>query len=218
MSLVRGFSPETGRCGLHVSETRHPARRHRAPSAADGPWAIWVRRGQWYVRPSAGPTRRTITVTEADAREEADRVATGPGFTGHLAERIGAAARASAVFGEAVQGQGVTVIPVARAKWGFGGGSGGRDGEQGAGGGGGTSVSPVGYIELRAGEARFRRIDNRARIAAAAAACGLSGAIAFRLGRMRRPKASRAGRAGVKWLVLKPAGMGLRLLRRGGAS
>jgi hypothetical protein len=159
-----------------------------------------------------------ITVTEADAREEAGRVATGPGFTGHLAERIGAAARASAVFGEAVQGQGVTVIPVARAKWGFGGGSGGRDGEQGAGGGGGTSVSPVGYIELRAGEARFRRIDNRARIAAAAAACGLSGAIAFRLGRMRRPKASRAGRAGVKWLVLKPAGMGLRLLRRGGAS
>jgi sporulation protein YtfJ len=163
---------------------------------------------------SAGPTWRTITATEADAREEADRVAAGRGFTERLAERIGAAARASAVFGDTVEGQGITVIPVARAKWGFGGGSGGRDGEQGAGGGGGTSVSPVGYIELRAGEARFRRIDNRARIAAAVAACGLSAAVAFRLGRMRRPKAGRAGRAGVKWLLLKPAGMSFRLLRR----
>jgi hypothetical protein len=163
---------------------------------------------------SAGPTWRTITATEADAREEADRVAAGRGFTEQLAGRIGAAARASAVFGDAVEGQGITVIPVARAKWGFGGGSGGRDGEQGAGGGGGSSVSPVGYIELGAGEARFRRIDNRARIAAAVAACGLSAAVAFRVGRMRRPKAGRAGRAGVKWLLVKPAGMSFRLLRR----
>jgi hypothetical protein len=157
-------------------------------------------------------------VTEADAREEAVRVATGDGFTERLAERVGATARASAVFGDAVEGQGVTVIPVARAKWGFGGGSGGRDGEQGAGGGGGTAVSPVGYIELRAGEARFRRIHNRARLAAGAVACGLAVAIAFRVGRMRRPRAGRAGRAGVKWLVLKPTGAGLRLLRRGARS
>jgi Sporulation protein YtfJ (Spore_YtfJ) len=157
-------------------------------------------------------------VTDADARDEANRVATEPGFTERLAARIGATARASAVFGDAVEGQGVTVIPVARAKWGFGGGSGGRDGEQGVGGGGGTSVSPVGYIELRAGEARFRRIHNRAQIAAAAVAWGLSAAIAFRLGRMRRPKAGRAGRAGVKWLVLKPVGMGFRLLKRGASS
>ena len=154
-------------------------------------------------------------MTEADAREQADRVATGPGFTEHLAERIRGTARASAVFGQAVEAQGVTVIPVARAKWAFGGGSGARDGEHGGGGGGGTSVSPVGYIELSAGEARFRRIHNRARIAAAGGACVLSAAIAFRLGRLRRPTAGRAGRAGVKWLVLKPVGMGFRLLRRG---
>ena len=157
-------------------------------------------------------------MTEADAREEADRVATGHGFTERLAERIGTAARASAVFGEAVEGQGVTVIPVAGAKWGFGGGSGGRDGEQGVGGGGGASVSPVGYIELRAGEARFRRIHKRSQIAAAAVACALSAAVAFRVGRMRRPRATRAGRAGVKWLMLKPAGMGFRLLRRGASN
>jgi uncharacterized spore protein YtfJ len=155
-------------------------------------------------------------VREAEATDEAERVATGQGFTERLAERVGAAARASAVFGEAVDGQGVTVIPVARAKWGFGGGSGVREDQQGTGGGGGTSVSPVGFIELRAGEAHFRRIHNRAQIAAVVMGTGLSTAIAFRLGRMRRPKAGRAGRAGVKWLVLKPAGMGLRLLRRAG--
>ena len=60
-------------------------------------------------------------MSEAGTRDEAERVATRPGFTEHLAETIGAAARASAVFGEPVEGQGVTVIPVARAKWGFGG-------------------------------------------------------------------------------------------------
>jgi len=48
-------------------------------------------------------------------------------------------------------------------------------------------------------------------LAAGAVACGLSAAVAFRVGRMRRP---RAGRAGVKWLLLKPAGMGFRALRR----
>jgi hypothetical protein len=166
----------------------------------------------------SGPTRRTITVTEADARQEANRVATRQGFTEQLAERVGAAARASAVFGEPVEGQGVTVVPVARARWGFGGGSGGRDGEEGAGGGGGTAVSPVGYIELRAGEARFRRIHNRARIGAAVAAWGLSTAVAFRVGRIRRPRATRAGRFGLRWLFLKPAGLGFRLLRRSGSS
>jgi hypothetical protein len=75
-------------------------------------------------------------------------------------------------------------------------------------------VSPVGYIELRSGEARFRHIHNRARIAAGAAACVLSAAVAFRLGRLRRPGARQAGRTGFKWLVMKPAAMGFRLLRR----
>lgn len=42
----------------------------------------------------------------------------------------------------------VTVIPVARARWGFGGG-GNRRGEPGSGGGGGATISPIGYIEIR---------------------------------------------------------------------
>jgi uncharacterized spore protein YtfJ len=125
-------------------------------------------------------------MTEADAREQASRVATGAGFTERLAEKVGATARASAVFGDAVEREGVTVIPVARAKWGFGGGSGGRQGEEGSGGGGGISVSPIGYIELRAGEARFRRINSRAKIVAAlaaAVACVLSAVIASGIAR-----------------------------------
>lgn len=159
-------------------------------------------------------------MSEADAREQASRVAAGHGFTEHLAERVGATARASAVFGDPVEREGVTVIPVARAKWGFGGGSGGREGEEGAGGGGGTSVRPVGYIELHAGEARFRHISNRTQIAAVALVCGLSAAIA-----LSGPSAAialsvarkRRAREGRKGLARKAAGIGVRrLVRRSG--
>jgi uncharacterized spore protein YtfJ len=45
-----------------------------------------------------------------------------------LAEKIGSSARATAVFGEAVEHDGVIVIPVAKARWGFGGGDGGQGG------------------------------------------------------------------------------------------
>lgn len=130
-------------------------------------------------------------MTEAEAREQASRVATGDRFTERLAEKVGATARASAVFGDAVEREGVTVIPVARAKWGFGGGGGGRGGQEGAGGGGATSVSPVGYIELRAGEARFRRISGRSQIflvVAAATAGGLSVAIVLRAAQQARSR------------------------------
>ena len=83
-----------------------------------------------------------------------------------LLERIGKAvgqrAQASAVFGEAVRDGGLTVIPVARARFGFGGGAGGRQGEvgSGGGGGGGAAVTPIGFIEVREGGAKFNRISN----------------------------------------------------------
>jgi len=41
-----------------------------------------------------------------------------------LADKLGKGARAAAVFGEPVERDGVTVIPVAKARWGFGGGTG----------------------------------------------------------------------------------------------
>lgn len=93
-------------------------------------------------------------------------------FVERLAERIGTRFGSTAVFGEPVEAEGVTVIPVARATWGFGGGTGTRpeaEGE-GEGGGGGGSTSPVGFIELRDGKASFRPIvDPRPFVLAAAA-------------------------------------------------
>ena len=79
-------------------------------------------------------------------------------FLGTMAEKLGAVARASTVFAEPVEGQGITVIPVAKARWGFGGGVGHRKDEDGGGGGGGVQITPVGFIEIKNGQAEFRPI------------------------------------------------------------
>jgi uncharacterized spore protein YtfJ len=83
-------------------------------------------------------------------------------------------ARAAHIFGEAVERDDVTVIPVARARCGLGGG-GGKKGlasrSEGMGGGGGVIVEPVGFIEMKGGEARYRPIfDPKPRIGAVAPA------------------------------------------------
>src|SRR5262249_13132115 len=77
----------------------------------------------------------------------------------HLAERLGSA-DARTVFGAPVERDGTTVIPVARIRYGFGGGSGAKaaEGQRGGGAGGGANIAPVGYIEMRDGAVRFRRI------------------------------------------------------------
>ena len=86
-------------------------------------------------------------------------------FIGTMAEKLGAVARAATVFGDPVERDGITVIPVAKVRWGFGGGGGQRKDEgsagkleDGAGGGGGAQVTPVGFIEIKNKEANFRRI------------------------------------------------------------
>jgi uncharacterized spore protein YtfJ len=86
-------------------------------------------------------------------------------FIGTMAEKLGAVARAATVFGEPVERDGITVIPVAKARWGFGGGAGQRKDEgsggkqeDGAGGGGGVQVTPVGFIEIANRAATFRPI------------------------------------------------------------
>jgi uncharacterized spore protein YtfJ len=90
-------------------------------------------------------------------------------FVERLAQRVGASFGAATLFGEPVERGEVTVIPVARAAWGFGGGSGGPADAGGAGGGGGGASWPVGYIELRDTETRFRPIlDLRPLVIAAA--------------------------------------------------
>lgn len=90
-----------------------------------------------------------------------------------LAERIGNSVHARTVYGEPVERQGVTIIPVAKARYGFGGGSGvSRAGEHGGGGGGGAFVKPIGYIEIRDGSSRFHSIRDPATVVSAIAVSG----------------------------------------------
>jgi uncharacterized spore protein YtfJ len=106
----------------------------------------------------------------------------GAQLVDELLERVGRTvgekAQVSTVFGDPVEREGITVIPVAKARFGFGGGGGGGGpkGEEGAGGGGGGggAVTPVGYIEVRAGTAAFRRISNPTDLVAVAVAASLA--------------------------------------------
>jgi uncharacterized spore protein YtfJ len=119
-------------------------------------------------------------MTEDEARERARREAGRGDFVARLAERLGASAGASAVFGDPVERDGVTVIPVARAAWGFGGGEGEEGEREGQGGGGGAIARPQGYIEISGGEARYRPLrDPLAAAAVVAAGALVAGAVAL---------------------------------------
>ena len=119
-----------------------------------------------------------MTDTLEDAENEARAGAAENGLT-RLAERLGRNASASAVFGAPVERDGVTVIPVARVRWGFGGG-GGRESkaQDGWGGGGGVQAAPLGFIEVKDGEARYRRVHDPLRLVIAALLLPLSFAAA----------------------------------------
>ena len=88
------------------------------------------------------------------------RATAGPaqGLVERLAERLGGAVSAAAVYGTPVERDGVTVIPVAKVRWGFGGGG---DTEGNGGGGGGVTATPVGYIEISGSGATFHPIRER---------------------------------------------------------
>ncbi|MFC5212947.1 GerW family sporulation protein [Streptomyces coerulescens] len=79
-----------------------------------------------------------------------------------LAEKLGGRASVTAVYGEAVTADGITVIPVAKVAYGFGGGAGrsveGAKAGDGGGGGGGVEARPLGYIEIRDGVSTYRPI------------------------------------------------------------
>jgi uncharacterized spore protein YtfJ len=129
----------------------------------------------------------------ADPMEEAKREAEADAADkklGKLVESLGGTASAKAVFGEPVEKDGVTIVPVARVRYGAGGGGGrgpGRkkkgdagDAEQvGYGQGGGMQAAPVGYIELAGGKATYTRIADPARPMAIALLFPLVGAVAF---------------------------------------
>jgi uncharacterized spore protein YtfJ len=94
-----------------------------------------------------------------------------------LAERVGARLGAANVFGTAVERDGVTVIPVAAARFGLGAGGGADPGKQqeGEGGGAGGSVTAIGYIELKDGRTRFVPVVHPARMLALVCAAALAG-------------------------------------------
>lgn len=109
-----------------------------------------------------------------------------------LADLIGAKAGVQAVFGEPVRHDDLTVIPVARVRWGFGGGGGRADGPEtglasGSGGGGGVAADPIGYLEIGSDGAAFRPIREPYPSPAFLIASGLTAAIVIRaLGRLLR--------------------------------
>lgn len=97
-----------------------------------------------------------------------------------LAERLGAQLAATRVFGDPVEREGVTVVPVAAVRVGLGGGAGGEPGKDqevvgGGGGGGGGWATPVGYIEIRDGASRFVPVVHPARVPALVVAAILAG-------------------------------------------
>ncbi len=126
-------------------------------------------------------------MSEERARTEARESIEKGGFVGELADRVGAAATVKAVFGEPVERDGVTVIPVAKASWGFGGGGGGEGKDEGHGGGGGASAGPQGFIEIEGGRATYRPIRSPLRSGAVAlvAVAALGALAAFAVPRCR---------------------------------
>jgi uncharacterized spore protein YtfJ len=73
-----------------------------------------------------------------------------------MAEKVGATAVVRPVFGEPVETEERTVIPVAQWIWGSGAASGTSDAEgSGSGAGGGALTRPMGYIEVTGQGAAF---------------------------------------------------------------
>lgn len=109
-----------------------------------------------------------MTSDRSKATNEAIQAAEG-GMTASVLERladlVGGRATVQAVFGEPIERGNLTVIPVARIRWGIGGGggstvdpTGGTESGSGTGGGGGVTADPVGYLEIRAEGAVFQPI------------------------------------------------------------
>ena len=91
-----------------------------------------------------------------------------------VTERLETSASVKTVYGEPMSIEGKAIIPVARVRYGFGAGGGsvssGRENSDsgaensGGGGGGGIEVTPVGIIEITAGETRFIPFEEKRRI------------------------------------------------------
>ena len=107
-------------------------------------------------------------MTTISEQMEAARVSAGDptdGLLERLAELVGAKAKVNTVFGEPIRQGDLTVVPVAKLRWGFGGGGGRSEATAtghgaGTGVGGGVSADPVGYLEIGPTGATFKRISD----------------------------------------------------------
>ena len=138
------------------------------------------------------------------ALDQAQKAAGGSidGFVERMAERVGGKASVRAVFGDPIVRGDLTIIPVARVRWGFGGGAGrgpiaagpgtGRDGSptettidegmsgMGTGGGGGATADPIGYLEIGPDGATFNPIVPTMPSPGFVLAAGAAGALVLR--------------------------------------
>jgi uncharacterized spore protein YtfJ len=79
-------------------------------------------------------------------------------FVERIASIIQTNANARQIFGDPIERNGATIIPVARVQWGFGGGGLGHGSSERGGGGGGARATAIGYIEVREGSSEFKPI------------------------------------------------------------
>jgi hypothetical protein len=120
--------------------------------------------------------------------EQAKRAAEGgptQALLERFAERLGGHASVKAIFGEPIERSGITVIPVARVRWGFGGGEGSGTDQAGSrgsgtGGGGGVAAEPIGYLEIGPDGAAFRPIISPYPSPAFLLAAGVTAALVVR--------------------------------------
>jgi uncharacterized spore protein YtfJ len=129
---------------------------------------------------------REIEEAKAAARAAAEEGPTDR-FLERMVERIGGQARIEAVFGEPIKRGDLTIVPVARIRWGFGGGSGSALGGpdeaavgSGSGGGGGMTADPLGYLEIGPSGATFQPIVARFPSPAFILASGITAALVLR--------------------------------------
>jgi uncharacterized spore protein YtfJ len=115
---------------------------------------------------------------------------------GAISERIQSSASVRNVYGDPIKAEGKAIIPVAKVRYGFGAGGGPGvnddsgdaseiDGFGGGGGGGGIEVTPVGFIEITAGETRYVSLDERQRIVKMLVVAIVIALIVLRRGRRR---------------------------------
>jgi uncharacterized spore protein YtfJ len=104
-----------------------------------------------------------------------------------IGELLGSRAGAELVYAKPIERDGSTIVPVARVRFGFGGGGGQKPEQRGMGGGGGLVAEPVGFVVARGDEIRFRPIRDPARLAFGVAAIAFAASWLVRaVARLRR--------------------------------